>query len=57
MNLELREADILSSVFAAGLQSIVMGTGVRVSCVMSHQPVSYSVPVSLESHTSAEASH
>ena len=40
MNLELREADILCSVFAAGLQSIVMGTGVRVSGVMSHQPVS-----------------
>ena len=56
MNLELKESDILWSVFAAGLQSIVMGTGVRVSCVMSHQPVSYSVPVSV-SHTSAVASH
>ena len=51
MNLELRESDILCSVFAAGLQSIVMGTGVRVSCVMSHRPVSYSVPVSPDSHT------
>ena len=52
MKLQLREADILCSVFAAGLQSIVMGTGVRVSRVMSHQTLILS-PCLTVSHTSA----
>ena len=51
-----RHPILCNSVFAAGLQSIVMGTGLSVSCVVPHQPSLILSPCLTLSHTSAVAS-